>query len=257
MNNSVKVCVIPAAGKGSRWAPFSNYIPKEMLPLGTTPVIGHVIKEAIDSGCNEIIIVLDKRKKFIEKYINSEFKSYKVDFRYVHLTDSPGAAYSILQTRRLVNNRPFGLIWSDMPAIYSKPHLREVMDVFEKNKGKYHVASVAPYPRNNMLFYGEVLLKKRNGVLNVIHVCPRAKKPGDEHHKGNKFRLSSRYVYSASIFDLVERETSDPQKIEFDPIIFATQNDQKFIVHVVKGFTLDTGTPNVYAKAAIEYLKRS
>ena len=49
--------IIPAAGKGERWYPWSVCIPKEMLPIINKPIIHYVIDEAIDAGAKEIAII--------------------------------------------------------------------------------------------------------------------------------------------------------------------------------------------------------
>ncbi|MCC7555800.1 MAG: nucleotidyl transferase, partial [Methanoculleus marisnigri] len=40
----VRQGLIPAAGSGSRLGPFTNAIPKELLPVGEKAVIEHVVE---------------------------------------------------------------------------------------------------------------------------------------------------------------------------------------------------------------------
>lgn len=40
----VRQGVIPAAGSGTRLGPFTNAIPKELLPVGEKAVIEHVVE---------------------------------------------------------------------------------------------------------------------------------------------------------------------------------------------------------------------
>ncbi len=40
--------VIPAAGLGTRFLPFTKSIPKEMLPVLNKPAIKHIIQAALD-----------------------------------------------------------------------------------------------------------------------------------------------------------------------------------------------------------------
>ena len=46
----VKVAVLPAAGAGTRMAPASRYIPKELFPLGPYPVIQWSLEEIFEAG---------------------------------------------------------------------------------------------------------------------------------------------------------------------------------------------------------------
>lgn len=49
--------LVTAAGRASRFRPFSTTVPKEMLPLGTRPALDHVIDECAGAGASEIIVV--------------------------------------------------------------------------------------------------------------------------------------------------------------------------------------------------------
>jgi len=60
--------VIPAAGLGTRFYPISRAVPKEMLPILNVPMIDFAIKEARDSGIEEIAIITSSTKTMIEEY---------------------------------------------------------------------------------------------------------------------------------------------------------------------------------------------
>ncbi|MFF5985887.1 sugar phosphate nucleotidyltransferase [Prauserella flavalba] len=49
--------VVTAAGHATRFRPFSTIVPKEMLPLGTTPAVQHVVTECLDAGATQVIVV--------------------------------------------------------------------------------------------------------------------------------------------------------------------------------------------------------
>ena len=62
--------VIPAAGLGTRFLPIAKAVPKEMLPLGSKPVIHHVVQEAAAAGFDEILIIISKGKESIREYFS-------------------------------------------------------------------------------------------------------------------------------------------------------------------------------------------
>ena len=43
-------CVIPAAGLGTRMRPITRVIPKELLPVGTRPIVQWCLTEALEGG---------------------------------------------------------------------------------------------------------------------------------------------------------------------------------------------------------------
>ena len=45
--SSVKKCVVPAAGLGTRFLPATKAVPKEMLPIVDTPTIQYIVEEAV------------------------------------------------------------------------------------------------------------------------------------------------------------------------------------------------------------------
>ena len=51
----IKKAIIPMAGLGTRFLPLSKAVPKEFWPLAGEPIIHYLLKEAIDSGIEQII----------------------------------------------------------------------------------------------------------------------------------------------------------------------------------------------------------
>ena len=60
--------VIPAAGLGTRMLPVSKTVPKELLPINNKPMIQYSVEEAVYSGIEEIIIVINREKEIIKDY---------------------------------------------------------------------------------------------------------------------------------------------------------------------------------------------
>lgn len=46
----IRKAVIPAAGFGTRFLPFTKAVPKELIPLVDKPVIQYVVEEAAAAG---------------------------------------------------------------------------------------------------------------------------------------------------------------------------------------------------------------
>lgn len=76
MRKSVRKAVIPAAGFGTRFLPATKSQPKEMLPIVDKPTIQYIIKEAMTSGIEELLIVTSMTKRSIEDYFD---KSYELE----------------------------------------------------------------------------------------------------------------------------------------------------------------------------------
>ena len=61
--------IIPAAGRGTRMIEINPDLPKEMLPIGNKPAIQYAVEEGITAGIRNIIIVINRHKEIIRRYI--------------------------------------------------------------------------------------------------------------------------------------------------------------------------------------------
>lgn len=75
----VKV-VIPAGGEGSRLFPYTNIIPKTLLPVGGRPVIHWIIQNLKKHGFEEIIVCINK--EYTENF-RYELRDYKADITII------------------------------------------------------------------------------------------------------------------------------------------------------------------------------
>lgn len=253
-NNSVDFAVIPAAGVGSRWFPISSFIPKEMLPFGGIPVIEWVIREAIESGCRNIILIINKDKEVIKRFVNSQKDlTSRAKFHFIYQKNPKGVADAIYCARRLIERENFALLFPDMPSLYKNPPLRELIKLFAKEQKGSHAIAFARYPQNNMLYYGEFLLRKRaDGFYKIVHLCPKANSPKFIHHKGNRLRGAGRNIFSPEIFPLIEKVLQDIKNREVwdgDFLDLAFKGGHSLVGVEVRGFMFDIGTPSLYQKA--------
>ena len=64
--NKVRKAVIPVAGYGTRFLPYTKSVPKPMLPILNVPAIQVIAEEAAKSGIEEIMFVVGQKKEIIE-----------------------------------------------------------------------------------------------------------------------------------------------------------------------------------------------
>lgn len=62
--------VIPAAGLGKRFVAGGIHSPKELLPLGGQPLIGHALSEALHAGFEGAVVVVSPAKKGLRDYLD-------------------------------------------------------------------------------------------------------------------------------------------------------------------------------------------
>jgi UTP--glucose-1-phosphate uridylyltransferase len=61
--------IVPAAGLGTRMLPFSALAAKELLPIGTRPIIQWVLEEALAVGAGAAVVVLSPHKRSLRSYL--------------------------------------------------------------------------------------------------------------------------------------------------------------------------------------------
>ena len=71
--------VILAGGTGARAYPYTEYIPKPMLPIVGTPIIMHVMKIYAEQGYNDFILSLGYRKEVILDYFDKKMIDWNVE----------------------------------------------------------------------------------------------------------------------------------------------------------------------------------
>lgn len=74
--------VIMAGGKGTRMKPFTDVLPKPLVPIGEKTVVEHIIDSFKKFGLNRFILILNYKGKMIEAYFNFIDKDYDVEFVY-------------------------------------------------------------------------------------------------------------------------------------------------------------------------------
>lgn len=259
-SSSIKVCIIPAAGRGSRWAPVSGYLPKEMLPLVDRPVIDWVIQEAVSSGCEEIVVVINSQKKIIKDYLLSDkILNKKAKIHFVYQEHPNGIAPALLLCEKYIKGLPFGVALPDLPTLSKKPVLSQLIGAFEKGKQQSHIISFNSFPTETLHHYTECLLELRKDKLfEIIHFCPKLSE-GKSHHPGNRIRMSGRYVFDVQILEIIKRTfiQSESQEIkEFDALKEALSQGQKVLGLNIEGHTYDTGNPLSYVRANTAFFKK-
>jgi len=88
--------VILAAGEGKRLRPFTETMPKVMLPVANKPILEYVFDAVKNCGIDEIIVVVGYKKEVIMEY----FKNYKdIKITYVIQDKQLGTAHALLQAK--------------------------------------------------------------------------------------------------------------------------------------------------------------
>ena len=93
--------VILAAGEGRRLRPFTETMPKVMLPVANKPILEYVIDAVKNSGIDEIILVVGYKKEVIMEY----FEDYEgIKLTYVFQDKQLGTAHALMQAKGYIQD---------------------------------------------------------------------------------------------------------------------------------------------------------
>jgi len=60
--------VIMAGGKGTRLKPFTDILPKPLIPIGDKTITEHIMDHFSEFGCNRVHMIVNYKKEFIKAY---------------------------------------------------------------------------------------------------------------------------------------------------------------------------------------------
>ena len=72
--------VILCGGRGTRAYPFTEYLPKPMLPIDGTPILMHLMRFFAEQGHREFVLSLGYRKEVIKDYFHRKTLDWQIEF---------------------------------------------------------------------------------------------------------------------------------------------------------------------------------
>ena len=78
--NFSKTVVIMAGGKGTRLEPFTNILPKPLVPINEKPVIEHIIEKFTNNNVTNFFITLNYKSKILRAFFQEMKPNYKLSF---------------------------------------------------------------------------------------------------------------------------------------------------------------------------------
>ena len=262
--------VIPAAGLGTRFLPYTKAVPKEMLPVLEKPSIQLIVEEGLASNITDFTIIANDDKPEIKNHFSHqpqfEAKLEKTGklklidsinaiidaakFTLVPQAEPLGLGHAVLQAKDAIGDEYFGIFLPDEIMIGEIAALAQLITIAEKYNAS--VIGVQEVPREKVSSYGIVAIKQQleDGVFEVDHLV---EKPAIDQAPSN-FAIIGRYVLSPRIFASLENtKPGAGNEIQLtDGISNMMHNGERVIAYVVKTARYDVGNPLGWIQANIE-----
>ncbi len=216
----VRKAVIPIAGFATRFLPACKAVPKCMLTILDKPIIQYIVDEAVESGIEEIVMVIGRKKDVIQDYFreDDELRSFltergKEKFiphisnlshgAKLHFIEQSGGAkglgHAIYQAKDIIGNEPFAILYGDVVFHGEKPCLKEIIEKHEQCGGS--VIGVEKVDWKDVPKYGNVSgVQIADGFYKAEKL---QEKPQIEETKSN-LAISDRHVLMPEIFTYLE-----------------------------------------------------
>ncbi len=221
MSTSIRKCLFPVAGLGTRFLPATKEIAKEMLPLVDRPIIAYGVEEALSAGCREMVMITGRTKKSIEDYFDRSFEleemlkaknktslydevislSELADFIYLRQPRPLGLGHAVLCGEPVCGREYFGVILPDDVMIANPSVLAQLISVHEKLGGS--VIALEKVPPEETARYGVV--KAAEKYPGIFAVEDMVEKPSPSDAPSN-LAIMGRYILSPAIFPILARQ---------------------------------------------------
>lgn len=172
--------VILCGGKGIRAFPFSEYMPKPMMPVGGAPILRQIIRLFVESGFNEFVLAAGHRKSVLDDYFHGKDVGGSIEI--LDTGESADTGDRILACRDRLGERfiaTYGDGLSDLP-------LSELVKYHESHDGLATMSCVPLYSQ-----YGVVDIEG-GGRIEQIREKP---------HLEDKWINAGFFVFDKSVFD--------------------------------------------------------
>jgi len=255
--------VIIAAGYGTRFLPATKTIPKEMFPLIDRPAIDFIVQECIDSGIEEILIISSRRKKVLEDYFDREIELENVfqagnspelekinppaaRFTFIRQQRMRGTGDALLACENFAAGEPLVVAYPDDLVFGPLPLSRQLIEC--RSSDRDCVLAVMRVPGEDTHRYGIVESGPDGQVRRIVE------KPAPGTATCN-LALIGRYIITPEIFPLLREEQKKNPEGEYYQIDPMNRLAERGVVRAVefKGQRLDTGAPEGYLRAVLEY----
>lgn len=267
--SKVRKAVIPAAGLGTRFLPFSKAVPKEMLPVVDRPVIEYVVTEAVDAGIEDVLIVTSRHKKVLEDHFDrlldleqsldekgkhdeaAEIRSLAelAQLHYLRQGEALGLGHAIGTARNHVGDEPFVVLLGDDIMHPSAGVLKGMIDAHAEHGCS--VVALMEVPKEDVSSYGCAAAEPVGDRL--VEVSDLVEKPKPEDAPSN-LAIMGRYLFTPAIFDEIDRtEPGVGGEIQITDAMVSLMKSEKLLGYTFTDGRYDTGKKIDYLRTVVDF----
>ena len=269
---TIRKAIIPCAGLGTRFLPFTKVIAKELVPLLDKPLIHYAIDEAIASGIQEIVLVVSPEKEALRRYFqkipgkgldqqqsghscssySGEYSSWGGTISFVEQQKPMGLGHAVLMAAEAIGQEPFAILLPDDLILATRPTLEVMIELFEIHRAG--LLAVDKVSMENVGNYGIINPEKVGDKVYKVHGM--VEKPIVTQAPSN-LGIVGRYIMVPEIFQFLEKTRPGAKgEIQLTDGIGLMLERFTVLAYRFDGIRHDIGNPVGLFAASLELAKR-
>lgn len=270
----IKKAVLPVAGLGTRFLPASKSIPKEMVTVVDRPAIEYVVREAVEAGIEQIILVTHSSKASIENYFDRNFelettleqkKKFDLLAEITQIVPSHvsvvsvrqpqplGLGHAVLCAKSIVGADDFAVLLPDVLVKDNSGRNDLSRMIARYDASQAAQIMVEAVPDNLVDQYGIVDVAHSPKEGESIAMQGIVEKPAVGSAPSN-LSVVGRYILPAKIIQLLENTPKGAgNEIQLTDAIAMLQETDIVEAYRMQGQTFDCGSKLGYLKAVLHY----
>ena len=263
--------ILPVAGLGTRFLPWTKVVPKEMLPIGNQPIIAKIVDECLDAGIMDICFVINRGKEMIPQYFyeNPELevelerrgkldqlahlKKYDdANFHVVYQDEQRGDGHAILQAADWMQSDAVAILFGDDLFAGAQSGIQQLIHAYERltHDERGALFALEKLEESQINQKGIADIEAAHGSIGRLHSVKGLVEKPQREDAPSDLGIVGRYIIPKSTMDLLPSVgASHGGEIRLIDALIQQLGTMPIHGLECEGTRLDTGTPDGYLHA--------